>query len=127
MNQIPIKLGPLTLLLTIISICLTVLAILTFTTARADESLALKYADTVKTRYALEAEGQAFLQSLEESGAPASGTETDREGVTWKSFERDGSTLRIGFVTENGRVRIVSWRQSKAWEEDTSINIWSGN
>ena len=36
MKQIPIKLGPLTLLLTVISICLTVLAILSFTTARAD-------------------------------------------------------------------------------------------
>ncbi len=42
MKQIPIKLGPLTLLLTVISICLTVLAILSFTTARADLRLAEK-------------------------------------------------------------------------------------
>ena len=40
MKQVPIKLGPLALLLAVISICLTTLAILTFTTARADLRLA---------------------------------------------------------------------------------------
>jgi len=67
MKQIPIKLGPLTLLLTVISICLTTLAILTFTTARADLRLAEKYAETVRSRYALEEQGQAFRQELSET------------------------------------------------------------
>ena len=44
MKQVPIKLGPLALLLTVISICLTTLAILTFATARADWRLAEKHA-----------------------------------------------------------------------------------
>ncbi len=56
MKQVPIKLGPLALLLAVISICLTTLAILTFTTARADLRLAQKYAETVSTRYELERE-----------------------------------------------------------------------
>ena len=43
--QQPIKLGPLALLLTVITICLTTLAILTLTTARADLRLAEKYAE----------------------------------------------------------------------------------
>ncbi|MBQ3392333.1 MAG: hypothetical protein IJG52_02855 [Lachnospiraceae bacterium] len=67
MNQVPIKLGPLALLLTVISICLTVLSILTFTTSGADLRLAQRYADTVKARYALESEGQAFLQRANEA------------------------------------------------------------
>ena len=48
MNKAPIRLGPMALLLTVISICLTILAILTFTTARADLRLAQKYAETVQ-------------------------------------------------------------------------------
>ena len=72
MKQVPIKLGPLALLLTVISICLTVLAILTFTTARADMALAEKYADTIRLRYELEAEGQSFL--AEADAAAAEGT-----------------------------------------------------
>ena len=63
MKQVPIKLGPLALLLTVISICLTTLAILSFTTASADLRLAEKYADTVQTRYELESlEISAFVQ-----------------------------------------------------------------
>ena len=67
MKQVPIKLGPLALLLAVISICLTTLGILTFTTARADLRLAEKYASTVRTRYELERRGQEFLQELSET------------------------------------------------------------
>ena len=72
-NRTPIRLLPLALLLTVISICLTVLAILTFSTAGADLRLAEKYAETVRTRYELEIEGQEFLQA---NAARAADTET---------------------------------------------------
>ena len=58
MRHVPIKLGPLAVLLTVISICMTTLGVLAFTTARADWSLAEEYADTVRVRYELEAEPQ---------------------------------------------------------------------
>ena len=50
MKRIPIKLGPLALLLAVVSLCLTTLSILTFTTARADMALAERFADTVSSR-----------------------------------------------------------------------------
>ena len=53
-GRMPVKLGPLALLLTVISICLTTMAILTFATARADRRLAEKYAATVRLRYELD-------------------------------------------------------------------------
>ena len=56
-GRMPVKLGPLALLLTVISICLTTMAILTFATARADRRLAEKYAATVRLRYELDQEG----------------------------------------------------------------------
>ncbi|MBQ9157235.1 MAG: hypothetical protein IJ137_10700 [Eubacterium sp.] len=130
MNQIPIKLGPLTLLLTIISICLTTLSILTFTTARADMHLAEKYADTVKTRYALEREGQAFLAEAEDAlvnnqTRDLLGTSKDENGVIWKTFEQDGSKLLVGIAIENNHCRIVSWKQEKEWSQDMDIgNLW---
>ena len=55
MKHVPIRLGPLALLLAVISICLTILAVLSFTTGQADLRLAQRYADTVTERYALEA------------------------------------------------------------------------
>ena len=119
MKQIPIKLGPLALLLTVISICLTVLAILTFTTARADMRLAEKYANTVRLRYELEAEGQRWLT---DEAALAD------VGDTFETvLEKDGSTLTIAARMEQSGLVITKWRHEREWEEDTSLNIWLGD
>ena len=79
MNKAPIRLGPMALLLTVISICLTILAILTFTTARADLRLAQKYAETVQARYAIEKDGQTYLAGLNAGREEA--PEPDEDGV----------------------------------------------
>ena len=125
MRHIPIKLGPLALLLTVISICMTTLGVLAFATA-----LAQKYADTVQTRYALEAEGQRFLQTatkaLEEGNAPESldSTERDDDGTVWKTFQEGEFSLRVGVVDESGHLRVVSWRIQKEWEPEGDRNLW---
>ena len=130
MKQVPIKLGPLTLLLTVISICLTTLAILNFTTARADMRLAEKFAETVQTRYALETEGQEYLQELDALSAAeraALKREADGDSVLWRLFERDSARLHTGVQFGEDGVQIVSWRQDKEWNrEETLGNLWPG-
>ena len=131
MKQVPVKLSPLALLLAVISICLTTLAILTFTTAQADLRLAEKYAETVSTRYALEKQGQAFLAELSETD-PADwelmGLEKDAGGIWRTEFEQDGARLRIAFRADaSGGVTPVSWRHVKDWAEDESLGeLWDG-
>ncbi|MBQ4187688.1 MAG: hypothetical protein II642_07375, partial [Firmicutes bacterium] len=92
-----------------------VLAILTFTTARADLRLAEKYAQTVQTRYALERQGQEFLRNLSETDPGDYGLmdwERDAAGVYWTEFEQDGASLRIGFRPDReAGFTVVSWRQ----------------
>ena len=131
MKQVPVKLGPLALLLTVISICLTTLAILTFTTARADLRLAERYAETVQTRYALERQGQEFLQELSETDPADYGLmdlEPDADGICRTEFEQDGAMLHIGFRPDRDKnFSIVSWRHEKNWTEDDSIGaLWNG-
>ena len=130
MKEVPVKLGPLTLLLTVISICLTTLAILNFTTARADLRLAERFAGTVETRYALEAQGQAFLREIDGAGPddPAlAALERDSDGVYWYTAERDGAFLRIGLVEGETGFEPVAWRQEKEWEQDEFIeDLWTG-
>ena len=127
MNKAPIRLGPLALLLTVVSICLTILAMLSFSTARADMRLAEKYAETVQTRYALDRMGQEYLAALD-SGSEAAPT-PDEDGVIRREFEQDGYTLRIGLHSDGkGGFEIISWRQEKSWEQDEIIdNLWSGS
>ena len=122
MNQVPVKLGPMALLLAVISICLTVLSILTFTTARADQSLAEKYAQTVSERYVLEVRGQEYLNDLR-TGVASAGV-PDENGVAWTEFEENGTRLRIGIAPDG---TVVSWRYEKEWTQDTDMgNLWSG-
>ena len=131
MKQVPVKLGPLALLLTIISICLTVLAILNYATARADMRLAEKYAETVQTRYELESRGQHLLSELggtDPGDWELIGLERDAEGVYRTALELDGTQLHIGVKPgAAGQCRVVCWRMEKQWAEDDTIgNLWNG-
>ena len=126
MKQVPIKLGPLALLLTVISICLTVLSILNLTTARADLRLAEKYAETVSTRYALEVEGQELLRELQDSDPALLDMTRDAAGRWHADLERDGAHLRIAVKKAGDGWQVVEWRQEKEWQEDTSLNVWGG-
>ena len=124
MKELPIRLTPLALILTVISICMTVLAILTCATARADIHLAETYAETVRARYALEVRGQNWINDMLTSseGSP------DQDGVIREEFRSgNGFVLHAGAVIEDGGLRIVEWRFDHEWEEDTSIGkLWDG-
>ena len=110
MNHVPIKLGPLALLLTVICLCLSVLAVLTFTTARADMALAERYAQTVHTRYELEAKAQAFLAT-----APAGSVH---------NFKQDGMRLLVELGDDG---EIIRWSMEKEWTQaDTIGGLWNG-
>ena len=124
-TQAPVKLGPLALLLAVISICLATLAILTAATARADRALAEKYADTVRTRYELELEAQEFRRDLSE--AFANGADTAQDGaVITRTFEKNGALLEVGLVPGPDGLRVIRWRQQHGWEPDESIHVWEG-
>ena len=130
MKQVPIRLGPLALLMAVISICLTTLAILTYTTARADLRLAEKYAETVRTRYALEQQGQDFLRELSETDPADYGLtdwERDAAGIYRTVLKQDGARLSIGFRPEGEGYALVSWQHGRDWTEDEDIGeLWDG-
>jgi len=133
MDQVPVKLGPMALLLTVISICLTTLSILTFTTSRADLSLAGKYADTVTARYQLMNQGEEFLRDARElagQGMPVSsipGTKQSAGGRTTYEIEEDGMKLTLSVKTEDSQLKVLEYRVTKDWAEDTSPgNLWDG-
>ena len=128
MKEVPVKLGPLALLLTVISICMTVLAILAFTTARADLSLARPYAETVKERYSLEILGQQYLQETAEDLRQGIVLMPDADGMVHEMIEQGSMKLDIALKPEGSAgYRIDSWKVERRWVEDTDIgNLWDG-
>ena len=127
MDQAPVKLGPLALLLSVISICLATLAILTFTTGRADLALASKYANTVTIRYACERQAQEFYRDANE-GAEFLEVMPGPDGTLTETFEESGSRLRVVLSPDAaGGYRVASWRADREWEQDDTIpNLWNG-
>ncbi len=124
MKDVPVRLGPLALLLAVISICMTVLGILTCVTARADKNLSDKYAATVRARCSLEKTAQEWV-----SGFPASASAPEEDGVYRRDFaDGEGMILHAGVrIGQNGRPVVVEWRFEREWTEDTSIGkLWDG-
>lgn len=128
MKHTPIKLGPLALLLAVICICLTTLSLLNYSTARADDRLAEKFAETVALRYELESEGQELLAAVAAAG-PDGSWERAEDGTLWRVLEKDGARLRIGLAPSGADgYTVINWTQEKDWELDTHIaNLWDGN
>lgn len=136
MKHIPIRLGPLALLLTVISICMTTLGILAFATARADLRLAEKYAETVRERYELERQGQALWRDVEEARAAGKvpdslpGVEAEEDGVLRAVIRGESASLQIGLApvgTEARGYGIIVWRIEKKWEPEPGMgHLWGG-
>ena len=94
----------------------------------------LKYAATVRNRYELEYQGQSFLRTVGDmlaegtNAGDISGTETDENGVIWKTIVQDDSKLVIGILPdpETG-YKVVSWRLLREWSADESMgDLWDG-
>lgn len=135
MSRTPIKLGPVALILTVISICLTTLSILTFSTAQADLRLAEKYADTVTERHALMDRGEIFLRDAANAAKnnvswdTLPDVSTDETGVSWYETEDGEMKLTIGIVPDDEKgYEIVAYRITKEWSQDLDPgNLWTGN
>ena len=100
--RIPVRMGPLALLLSVISICMAVLSMLSLANSSADMRLAKRYANTVEIRYQLEEEGQRYLSQLDE----------DVQQIE-KEFEKDGYRLRISLSRNEEGYEIRNWKIEK--------------
>ncbi|MBR3265204.1 MAG: hypothetical protein IKI61_04485 [Erysipelotrichaceae bacterium] len=118
MKNTPMRLGLLALLLTIISICMAVLAMLSVSSASADLRLSNRFAKSVRTRYELEEEGMLFLKQMND--AP-------KDEIINKDIEKDGFILSVELELKDDEYIIRNWKIKKTWEESTKIdNLWKG-
>lgn len=133
MRQNTTKLGVLALLLLVISICLTTLGVLTFSTAQADSRMAERYGEMSRQQYQREAEGQAFLEQVEQTlaqgGAISQLPDVTQNGdIFEKSITIGNAALRIG-LREDGRrsYEVVCWETEPQWApQEPKNNLWGG-
>lgn len=118
------RLGPLTLLLTVIAICLAVLSILALSTARADLAMAEKTAATVREDYQLEIQGQEFLTSGLTHGLTSGEQQSD--GTLRKVFTSGNKSLIIELRPSGETYEILRWQFETSWSPNEEMNLWSG-
>ena len=129
-----IRLGPIAIFLTIVTIVLATLAVLTTATTNADKVMAERHASVTKARYELEAKGEKFIAAYDAQAAKGRpnakklGAKKTKDGYE-KTISGDGYTLEIilGSPDRKGDYRIVKWNLKKKWnEEDPYSKVWKG-
>ncbi len=115
MNNYRYRMVMLSILLSLIVICMGVLSLLSFATSLAQERQAQRYSQTVRIRYELEEEGRRYL--MENRGAPVDTV-----------IEKEGYRLILKAGNENGNTLTEVFSIGKIWEEKDSIDdLWGGN
>lgn len=125
------KLGPLAVFLTIITIILTMLALLEFVTANADVALAERYAQVTQTKYALEQKGNEYLRELDTSlknglSPESAGEVTVKQNGLYTHTEKlEEYTLTIDFESDGSGYEVKRWKITREWKEGNPFgNIW---
>ena len=125
----PVRSGALTLLFTVVLLCLAVLAVLSLATARADEALAKKSLDRLAQEAAAERAGKECLADLDAADPgtlPAATVSTGDGGVQAELTLESGDTLRLAAEPAGEGWRITRWQLTAPWEPDTSLDVWTG-
>lgn len=130
----PPAVGGVSLLVVFAVLCLTVFALLSLTTVRADVRLADASAQAVSDYYAADCQAQEILARLRAGETP--------DGVTWSSPMEGGETeysytvsisntqeLQVEvLVWPDGRWSVQRWQSAAAggWEIDEGLEVWDG-
>ena len=122
MRKQPIRLGWLSLVMTVCIVCLAVLSVLAFTTARANLSFAQKQAQAVQGLYVLERQGQEWLAQTD--AAAQAGMLPDGEST--QRFEEGSRVLEVAVQVQGSRFTVTRWRYTTVWpEENPAESLWN--
>ncbi|NTU90179.1 MAG: hypothetical protein HGA54_09850 [Actinobacteria bacterium] len=141
----PIKFGALSLLLLVVAVILAILAMLSYSTAKASATLADKHASFVTQSYAAEYSGQSYLAGIDAVLATARAQDEPASyladnlpiGTEFNGIDSIETVLDCGAgrklelvlqLDEAYTYRITAWRTSVEWTpEDTIDDLWDGS
>ncbi len=117
-------------LFVVVFLCITVFALLTVMTARADLMVAGRYADHVADVYECQTKGQetaAWIAAMAENGGKPEnlpeGCEVKGDEITITTREKGIECVIRMKITDHG-AEITGTRVNTMWQEDDSLNLW---
>ena len=143
-----VRIGPITILVFVITLCIAVLATLAVTTARANSASTQRQIAFTNDVYVNETAAQTMLSLVDAaviSGAssvkaalPAIKAAAAAADDVSAAIEVEGDLLKATFETSSGRqllvevrlgegtYRIEKWKTATNWKEDNTQQLWAG-
>ena len=134
MDTKKVRLGSISILMSVILLCVTVLAVLSLTSARADDVMAQRFADQTSAYYDLQNEGQRYLAKADEeikrsgfdgaiSALSADGAYLDLDGNIVREIENE--TMKLTIILSSGAdgYKVEVYRTGILWEEDLTLDL----
>lgn len=137
MKRRRVRLGTVSVLFTVVVLCISVLAVLSVATVRADKAMAERYAQQVSERSELENAGQRWLEEvdrvLQTKGTALmqddlpNGSSLDGTKITTVCVGNTRTLtieLELNFADSVPSYTIVSWINAAQWEENTQMEVF---
>ena len=124
----PPAVGGTALLMAFAVLCLTVFALLSLTTVRADVRLADASVQAVSDYYAADQAAQTILARLRGGEMPEGVTSAGGNLYTYSCPVSDRQQLEVEVEVEGAAYRILRWQTvpTGEWESDESLDVWDG-
>lgn len=133
-------LGSTSLIMIFAVLCLTIFALLTLSTARANQALAEKNAEFSKEYYEADSRAVRIVAQIQEYAQTGEIPQTIDEIAIRQQETEDGKTvtyccpvnesqaLSVELALECSDFTVVSWKlaQTAEWEADGSFSVWDG-
>jgi len=119
--------GASSLLVIFAVLCMTVFALLSISTARADGRLSDRAAAAVEGYYRADRAAEELLARLRSGQRPPEVTE--RNGVyTYACPISDSQSLAVAVAVEGRCFTVLRWQavSTSQWEADESLRVWEG-
>lgn len=123
----PPPIGGISLLVVFAVLCLTIFALLSLSTVRADLRLADAAAKSVTDYYAADLEAQTILARLR-AGERPEGVSAEGDIYSFTCPVSDTQNLEATVLLDGTEYRILRWRTVPAqdWQTDDTLDIWDG-
>lgn len=124
----PPAVGGSSLLVIFAVLCLTVFAVLGLSTVQADKRMAQAAKEAIQNYYMADAKAEQILAMLRQKTVPSGiVVEDDVYSYQCRVSEVQALSVKVRITEEN--YEILCWKliSTTEWEENESLDVWSGN
>ena len=123
----PVMVGGSSLLVIFAVLCLTVFALLSISTARANRTLSDRTVQAVEGYYAADCRAEEILARLR-GGEAVDGVERRGNVYSYICPISESQLLCVQVRLEGAEYTILRWQAISAlrWEQDDSLHVWDG-